>query len=60
MVQTNRKIRVEDYYDFEKNEIIDFPLPSLEFLRKVRPIVKRMKEGNKRIDELVERIDARK
>ena len=60
MVQTNKELRIEDYYDAERNEIIDFPPPSEDFLSKVRPIVKRMKDGNKRVDQLVERINARK
>ena len=60
MVQMNKKLRIEDYYDAERNEIIDFPPPSGDFLSKVRPIVKRMKDGNKRVDQLVERINARK
>ena len=60
MVQTDKKLRIEDYYDAERNEIIDFPPPSEDFLSKVRPIAKRMKVGNKRVDELVERINARK
>ena len=60
MVQTNKKLHIEDYYDAERNEIIDFPPPSDEFLRKARPIARRMKEGNKRVDELVKRINARK
>ena len=60
MVQTNKEIRIEDYYDAERNEIIDFPPPSEDFLSKVRLIVKRMKDGNKRVDQLVERINARK
>ena len=60
MVQTDKKLRIEDYYDAERNEIIDFPPPSEDFLSKVRPIVKRMKEGNKRVDRLIERINARK
>ena len=47
MVQTNKELRIEDYYDAERNEIIDFPPPSEDFLSKVRPIVKRMKDGNK-------------
>ena len=59
MVQTNKELRIEDYYDAERNEIIDFPPPSEDFLSKVRPIVKRMKDGNKRVDQLVERINAR-
>ena len=25
MVQTDKKLRIEDYYDAERNEIIDFP-----------------------------------
>lgn len=60
MVQTDKKLRIEDYYDAECNEIIDFPPPSEDFLSKVRPIVKRMKDGNKRVDQLVERINAHK
>ncbi len=60
MAQTDKKLLIEDYYDAERNEIIDFPPPSEGFLSKVRPVVKRMKDGNKRVDELVERINARK
>ena len=60
MVQRDKKLRIEDYYDAERDEIIDFPPPSEDFLSKVQPIVKRMKNGNKRVDELVERINARK
>ena len=60
MAQTDKKLRIEDYYDAERNEIIDFPPPSEDFLSKARPVVKRMKDGNKRVDELVERINARK
>ncbi len=60
MVQTNEKPRNENYYDAERDEIIDFPPPSEDFLRKARPIARRMKEGNKRVDELVKRINARK
>lgn len=60
MVQTNNKLHNEDYYDAERNEIIDFPPPSEDFLKKARPIVRRMKEGNRRVDELVKLIDARK
>ena len=60
MVQTNKKPHDENYYDAERNEIVDFPPPSEDFLRKARPIARRMKEGNKRVDELVKRINARK
>ena len=59
MVRTNRKIKIEEYYDAERNEIIDFPPPSEDFLRKARSVARRMKEGNKRVDELVKLIDAR-
>lgn len=60
MVRANKKIKIEEYYDAEHNEIIDFPPLSEEFLRKARPVARRMKEGNKRVDELVKLIDARK
>ena len=60
MVRVNKQIKIEEYYDAERNEIIDFPPPSEDFLRKVRPVARRMKEGNKRVDELVKLIDARK
>ena len=60
MVRANKQIKIDEYYDGERNEIIDFPPPSEDFLKKARPIVRRMKEGNKRVDELVKLIDARK
>lgn len=60
MVRANKKIKIEEYYDADRNEIIDFPPLSEEFLRKARPVARRMKEGNKRVDELVKLIDARK
>ena len=60
MVQRNKKFYNENYYDAERNEIVDFPPPSEDFLRKARPIARRIKEGNKRVDELVKRINARK
>ena len=60
MVRVNRQIKIDEYYDAERNEIIDFPPPSEDFLRKARPVARRMKEGNKRVDELVKLIDARK
>lgn len=43
----------EDYYDFDNNEIIDFPPPTTELLEKLKPIKQRMAESNKRIDELL-------
>ncbi len=60
MVRANKQIKIEEYYDAERSEIVDFPPPSEDFLRKARPIARRMKEGNKRVDELVKRINARK
>ena len=60
MVRVNKQIEIDEYYDAERNEIIDFPPPSEDFLKKARPVARRMKEGNKRIDELVKLIDARK
>ena len=60
MVRANKKIKIDEYYDAERNEIIGFPSPSEDFLRKVRPVARRMKEGNKRVDELVKRMNARK
>ena len=60
MVRVNKQIEIDEYYDAERNEIIDFPPPSEDFLRKARPIARRLKEGNKRVDELVKLIDARK
>ena len=60
MVWVNKQIKIDEYYDAERNEIIDFPPPSEDFLRKARPVARRMKEGNKRVDELVKLIDARK
>ena len=60
MVRINKQTKIEEYYDVERNEIVDFPPPSEDFLRKARPIARRMKEGNKRVDELVKRINARK
>ena len=60
MVRANKETNIEEYYDAERNEIIDFPPPSESFLKKVRPVVRRMKEGNKRVDELVKLIDERK
>ena len=60
MFRVNRQIKIDEYYDAERNEIIDFPPPSEDFLRKARPVARRMKEGNKRVDELVKLIDARK
>ncbi len=60
MVRANKQIKIDEYYDAERNEIIDFPPPSEDFLRKARPVARRMKEGNKRVDELVKRINARK
>ncbi len=60
MVRANKQIKIDEYYDAERNEIIDFPPPSEDFLKKARPIVRRMKEGNRRVDEVVKLIDARK
>ncbi|MDE2785956.1 MAG: hypothetical protein OXL37_04765 [Chloroflexota bacterium] len=60
MARVNKQIKIEEYYDAERNEIVDFPPPSEDFLRKARPIARRMKETNKRVDELVKRINARK
>ena len=60
MVRVNKQIEIDEYYDAERNEIIDFPPPSEDFLRKARPIARRLKEGNKRVDELVKLINARK
>ena len=60
MVRVNKQIEINEYYDAERNEIIDFPPPSEDFLRKARPVARRMKEGNKRVDELVKLINARK
>ena len=60
MVRVNKQIEIDEYYDAERNEIIDFPPPSEDFLRKGRPIARRLKEGNKRVDELVKLINARK
>ncbi len=60
MVRVNKQIKIDEYYDAERNEIIDFPPPSEDFLRKARPVARRMKEGNKRVDEMVKLIDARK
>ena len=60
MVRANKQIKIDEYYDAERNEIIDFPPPSEDFLRKARPVARRMKEGNKRVDELLKRINARK
>ena len=60
MVRLNNQIKIEEYYDAERDEIVDFPPPSEDFLKKARPIARRMKEGNKRVDELVKRINARK
>ena len=60
MVRANKKIQIGEYYDAERDEIIDFPPPSEDFLRKACPVARRMKEGNKRVDELVKRINARK
>ena len=31
MVQRDKKLRIEDYYDAERNEITDFPPPSEDF-----------------------------
>ena len=60
MALVNKQIKIEEYYDAERNEIVDFPPPSEDFLKKARPIARRMKQENKRADELVKRINARK
>ena len=60
MVRLNNQIKIEEYYDAERDDLVDFPPPSEDFLKKARPIARRMKEGNKRVDELVKRINARK
>ena len=60
MVRPNKQTKIDEYYDSERNEIIDFPPPSDDFLKKARPIARRMKEGNRRVDELIKLIDARK
>ena len=57
MARVNKQIKIEEYYDAERNEIVNFPPPSEDFLKKARPIARRMKEGNKRVDELVKRIN---